>query len=119
MTSHDEDGESEKTRRPPARTAERRQLQLQSMAFDQAEILFRTGKAPAPVIVHFLKQSSDREKHELELEKLRRENELLRKRADQVDQADRIEELMVNATKFMGIYRGDGTPEDYSEYDNG
>lgn len=114
MASREKSEESEKPKRPSATTPEGRELQLQALAFDQAELQFREGVAPAPVTIHFLKLASER--NQLELEKLRLESLHLIKKNEQIDMGERIEELFSEAIKHMTIYRGDGAPEDYEGY---
>lgn len=115
MSSLDNSGESIKRKRPPAKSPKGRENQLINLAYDQAELLLREGKAPAPVIVHFLKMGTERDK--LELEKLRHESQYLEKKTEMVDQGERLEEMMTKATESMRTYQGNGDPEDYEQYD--
>lgn len=114
MASREKSEDPVKPKRPPATTPEGRELQLQALAFDQAELQLREGVAPAPVVVHFLKLASER--NQLELEKMRLESEHIIKKNEQIDQNERIEELFEKATKSMTIYQGRGEPEDYEGY---
>lgn len=108
--------ESNRPRRPPATTPEGRERQLISMAYDQAELQLLEGSAPAPVVVHFLKLATEREK--LEREKLKAAIELDKKKVEQTDQAARLESLYSDAIEKMTIYQGNGNREDYDVYDN-
>lgn len=115
MSSHGEDVEPKKRRRPPARTPRARENQLIGMAYDQAEALMLEGRAPAPVLLHFLNLPTTKRK--LEEEKLRREVAYIDKKTEQVDQGERLQEMMEKATESMKIYKGDGNAEDYAQYD--
>lgn len=114
MASRDKSGDPAKPKRPPATTPEGRELQLQALAFDQAELQLREGVAPAPVVVHFLKLASER--NQLELEKIKLESARIIKQNERDDQADRLEELYASAIKHMVVYQGKGEEEDYDGY---
>lgn len=95
------------TRRPrPALTPEARENQLIALAIDRAEQQLLDGTASSQVITHYLKLGSTKER--LEREKLERENELLRAKAESIQSAQRIEELYKNALDAMRSYRGEG-----------
>lgn len=115
MSSHEEDVEPKKRRRPPARTPRARENQLISLAYDQAEALMLEGKAPAPVLLHFLNLPT--EKRRLEVEKLRKEVSYLDKKTEQVDQGERLQEMMVKATEAMKMYKGEGDPDEYKDFE--
>lgn len=103
---------SESTRRSsrPALTPEARENQLISLAVDVAEEQLRNGTASSQVITHYLKLGSTKER--LEREKLERENELLRAKAEAMQSAQRVEELYTNALNAMRNYSGNGRNED-------
>lgn len=103
---------SESTRRSsrPALTPEARENQLISLAVDVAEEQLRNGTASSQVITHYLKLGSIKER--LEREKLERENELLRAKAEAMQSAQRVEELYTNALNAMRNYSGNGRNED-------
>ncbi len=92
------------TRRKPAKTPEAREQQLISMAIDASEELILTGKAPAPVLTHYLKMGSTREK--LEQEKLRQENELLKAKIKTLESVERQEVMYREALDAMSNYKG-------------
>ena len=114
MATRKKSEDPEFPKRPPARTPEARQNEMVALAFDQAELMLREGKAPAPIVVHYLKLGTETSK--LEVERLRSEISLRNKQVEQVDQADRIEELTASAIKQMTIYQGHGDAEDYEDY---
>ena len=90
---------------PPARTLEEREDQLIALANERAEEQLRNGTASSQVIVHFLRLGSTR--NQIELEKLRKENELLKAKAHAIESGERMEELYAEAIKAMGHYRGE------------
>lgn len=98
------DDDIPKRRGRPATTVEARENQLVSLAVDLAEKQMREGTASAQVITHYLKLGTQRE--ELEREKLRNENVLLRNRAEQVAAATRIESMYAEALNAMRAYSG-------------
>lgn len=104
----------ERTRRPPARTPEDRENQLVSKAVDLAEKQIADGTASSQVVTHFLKLGSTRE--QLEQERLRRENELLKAKVEQLATAARLEELVGDALKAFRSYAGQPSPESDDEY---
>ena len=85
-------------------TPEERENQLISLAFDRAEQQLRDGTASSQVITHFLKLGTV--KNEIELEKLRRENELLAAKTTAIESAENVEKLYADAIKAMQKYRG-------------
>lgn len=99
-----------KKRKPPAKTPEGREQQLISLATDVAEEQMRNGTASSQVIVHFLKLATT--KTELEKEKLKRENELLRVKAENIESQKNIEALYKEAIDAMKTYGGFETEED-------
>ena len=105
------DGEPVKRRRR-ATTAEARERQLVALAHDKAEEQLRNGTASAQVITHFLKLGTAQAN--LEREKLRNENELLKARVDSLASQARMEEIYSQALSAMRAYSGQvDTDEDY------
>ena len=101
-------------RRPPARSPEEYEERLVSMSMELAERQIREGTATSQVLTHFLKAASTRER--LEREKLQRENELLRARAEALESSKRVEELYADALRAMRSYSGQPEPEE--DYDD-
>ena len=93
----------------PALTPEARENQLISLAFDRAEQQLRDGSASSQVITHFLKLGTV--KNEIELEKLRRENELLAAKKSAIESAESMEKIYSEAIDAMKKYRGVSTDE--------
>ena len=91
-------------------TPEARENQLVSLAVDLAEKQLLEGTASSQVITHYLKLGTT--KHKAEMEKLERENELLRAKTESLQSAKRIEELYEEALRAMKNYSGYGVDEE-------
>lgn len=87
-----------------------------SMAVELAEQRIRAGTASAQEIVHYLKLGSSRER--LEQERLTRENELLRVKAETLESAKRVEELYLSALNAMRAYSGQEPVEQTDDYED-
>ena len=95
-----------------ALSPEARENQLISLAVNLAEQQLREGTASSQVITHYLKAASV--KNQLEIERLREENQLLRAKTEALQSQKNIEELYANAIKAMQRYGGRGdSDEDY------
>ncbi len=105
--------ETKKRKRPPAKSLESRENQLIELAVDVAEEQMRNGTASSQVITHFLKLGTTRAA--LEKEKLERENNLLRAKAEHIDSMDKIEGLYNDAIKAMRHYSGNDLGDIYDE----
>ena len=88
----------------PALSPEARENQLISLAVDRAEQQLRDGTASAQVITHYLKLGSSKER--LEQEKLSNEVELIKRKTEALQSAQKIEELYENALNAMRRYGG-------------
>lgn len=99
---------------PPVTTPEAREDQMIVLAIDLAEQQLREGVASTPVITHYLKLGSEREK--LEREKLIAENEALRAKTEQLKSAQRSEETHKELLKAFAKYSGNFDPEEYDDY---
>ena len=104
-------GKNSGTRRRPARSPEAREQQMISYAVDLAEEQLRNGTASSQIITHYLKEASL--KHQIELEKLRLENELIRAKTESLEREQRTEEMFKNAIEAMKRYSGNGDPDEY------
>lgn len=94
----------------PALTPEARENQMISLAVDLAEKQLIEGTASSQVITHYLKLGTMN--HKLELEKLQKENELLKAKTESLQSSQRIEELYADAIKAMQQYGGHDDIED-------
>ena len=99
----------------PATTPEGRENQLISQAINLAERQLSEGTASAQVISHYLKLGSSRER--LEQERLSRENELLRVRAEAMESSKEVQQLYQEALNAMRSYAGQN-PIEYDDGDN-
>lgn len=102
-----------KKRRPPAKDPEARENQLIALAIDVAERQLSEGTASAQVITHYLKLGTTKER--LEKEKLARENELLRVKAESYESQKNIETLYKDAINAMKAYSGMDSGDDYDD----
>lgn len=102
--------------RPPAAlNPEDRENQLIAAAVNLAEKQLLEGTASPSVITHYLRLASEKER--LEREKLKRENEVLRAKAEAYESNKRTEELYANAIEAMRSYSGMGSQDEY-EFEN-
>lgn len=95
---------STKKRRAPASTPEARESQLISLAVDCVEERMRNGTASAQEYIHFLKLAST--KAQLELEKIKRENEFLKAKKEALESNKKSEEMYTKAITAMRSYAG-------------
>lgn len=101
-----------KKRGRTATTPEEREKQLQNLAYDLAEKQLINGSASSQVISQLLKGGGSRE--QLELEKLRHDNDLLVAKIGALETAGRIEEKIEAAIEAFRRYTGD-TPLELEE----
>lgn len=94
----------------PATSAESRELELASDAYDLAEKQLQAGTASSQVITHFLKMGSSRER--LEQQRIQHENELMEVKREQIEGQKRVEELYLTALEAMRSYSGQIAPPD-------
>lgn len=94
----------------PALTPEGRENQLVSLAVDLAEKQLLEGTASSQVITHYLKLGTM--KHKAEMEKLERENELLRAKTESLQSAKKVEELYAQAMEAFKGYRSSANDYD-------
>ena len=95
---------SPRKRRAPASSPEAREKQMIALAINRVEERMRNGTASAQEYVHFLKLASTKE--QLELEKIRNENELLKAKKAALESAKRTEEMYTKAIAAMRSYAG-------------
>lgn len=106
-------GERFMNRNFPAESPEARENELIAAAVNLAEKQLLEGTASPSVITHFLRLASGRE--QLEREKLERENEVLRAKAEALESNRRTEELYAEAIEAMRRYSGFGNDSDFEE----
>lgn len=91
----------------PALTPEARENQLAALAVDLAEKQLIEGTASAQVITHYLKIASTQ--GQLEKERLKEENKLLKAKTEAIQSTKRSEELMKEAIQAFRSYSGQGS----------
>lgn len=106
-----ESSQSSSKRMRPALSPEARENQLVSLAVDLAEKQLREGTASSQVITHYLKLGSTKEK--LEKDILAKQKELIEAKTQNLQSAQRIEELYKEALSAMQRYSGQGESDDY------
>ena len=88
----------------PALTPEARENQMIALAVDLAEKQLIDGTASSQVITHYLKLGT--EQYKKELERLEKENELLRARTENIKRAERVEEAYAEVIQAIKRYSG-------------
>lgn len=91
-------------KKPPARSLDAREKEVVSLAVELAERQLRDGSASPSVITHYLKLGTT--SYQLELEKLKHENELLQAKTDNIRSLGRMEELYEEAIESLRRYQG-------------
>lgn len=99
----------------PSLSTEGRANQLVALAYNLAEKQLREGTASSQVITEFLKLGST--KNKLELEKLKRETELLTTKAEKIKSEQRSEEVFAEAIRAMQRYNGERVDMEVDEFD--
>lgn len=100
-------------KRPPARTKEARENQLIDLATRVAEKQLEEGTASAQVITHYLKLATVKE--DLEREKLREENKLLKARTEAIESTARQEALYAEVLSAIKSYNGAPMKDDLDD----
>ena len=88
-----------------ATTPEQREQDLIGLAVDCAEQQLRSGRASSQVITHYLKLATG--KQELELEKIKLENQLLEEKTKMIKAQQQSEEFYSRVIDAFKSYRGD------------
>ena len=104
------DGLSIKPRSRPGMTPESRMKQLVAEAVDLVEKRLLNGTATSQETTTLIRYGSESSK--LEIEKLKRENELLAAKTAALESEKRIEELYLNALNAMRDYSGTNTDDE-------
>lgn len=99
---------------PPAISVDDRYDQLIELAVGLAEERLRDKSASNQLIAEIIRYGSTKEK--LQREKLAREAEVLRVKAEALESARRTEELYADAIRAIGIYDGSAAEEEYYDY---
>ena len=86
----------------PVLSPEAYENRLINMAYKAVEKRIESGEATAAELVHFLRQGSIKE--QLELEKLKKENELLKAKTESISSQKEVKELYANAINAFRKY---------------
>lgn len=100
-----------KTRTPL--TPEARENQMISLAMDLAEQQLRDGTASSQLITEFVKRGSTKARIEKEL--LEKQRDLAAAKADSIKAEADLKEIMEEAMKAIGRYRGEEEEEVYDD----
>lgn len=101
--------QSKTPRRPPATSPEDSERRLQALAFEVAERQLRDGTISSTVLAQLVKSGTQRER--LEQERLKREVDLLQRKAEGMESAIRMEEKYDAAIAAMRAYGGHDTQD--------
>ena len=96
---------------PPAGSPEERENQLIALAYDAVEERIRTGKASSAEYVHFLRAGSMKQREEID--KLQKENEMLRAKTEALRSEVDRKELYEEAIRAMQSYAPQISEDDY------
>lgn len=102
----------------PAKTPEAQEQRMINLTMRQTEQMLREGRAPAPVLVHFLRLAT--EKTKLENQKLEAETKKSLAQVQQIEQQKHSDELYEKALAAFKSYGGGtfGNTEIYDEEDD-
>lgn len=103
-------GSEQRRTRPPI-TVEAKENQMGSLAMDLAEKQLREGTASSQVITHFLKLMSTKE--QLEKERLKEENKLLKAKTEALEAQKESKQLYEDAIKAFKRYSGQDVGDEY------
>lgn len=104
MARRNDDELTAPRRRSPAKTPEERESMLIAMSLSRIEQQIADGTVSSQVLTHFAKLGSSRER--LEQERLRNENEVLRKKVQTMEAAVDVKNLMEDALAAFKGYSG-------------
>ena len=100
----------------PAMSPEAVENRIINKAYKSVEKRIDEGTATAAELIHFLRLGSTKE--QLELEKLKKENELLKAKAGAIRSQEETKELYENAIKAFSRYSGHTNYEEGDEEDD-
>lgn len=100
----------------PVMSPEAYENRLINMAYKAVEKRIESGEATAAELVHFLRQGSIRE--QLELEKMKKENELLKAKTESIASQKEVKELYAEAINAFRKYSGVPTMNDDEDVDD-
>ena len=98
----------------PVRTPEAQEQLMINLSMKQAEQMLRDGRAPAQIVVHFLKLATEKAKYENE--KLKAETEMAISKSDLMKSQQHSEELYAKAIEAFKSYGGGSSYEEEDDY---
>lgn len=108
--------DKKKTSSRPAMSPEAYENRLINKAYKAVEKRIESGEATAAELVHFLRQGSIKE--QLELEKLKKENELLKAKTESIASQKEVKELYAEAINAFRRYSGIPTLDEEESEDD-
>ena len=93
-----------RSKTPPARTPEEQEKRMINLSMNQAEQMLSEGRAPAQIVVHFLKLATEKARYENE--KLKAETEMARAKAEALEAQKHYEEIAEKAINAFKAYGG-------------
>lgn len=96
--------ETKKSKSRPAMSPEAVENRLINKAYKAVEKRIDSGEATAAELVHFLREGSIKQQYELE--KLKKENELLRAKTESIQSQKEVKELYSEAISAFRRYSG-------------
>ena len=103
-------GESKKVKKsekevPISRTLDERETRCVSYATAQAEKMLADGTAPNSIVLHYLREGTNKRKQENE--KLKYEIELVKAKTEAIKAQQRSDEMLAEALKCFRHYNGE------------
>lgn len=95
----------------PALSPEAEEQECIALAMKLVKERLKNGTASSQETTHFLKQASM--KNQLEMEKLRQENELTKAKTEQIASSERSEQIYKDAIEAFRTYSGGGSTDDH------
>lgn len=100
----------------PAMSPEAYENRLINKAYKAVEKRIDSGEATAAELVHFLREGSMKQQYELD--KLKKENELLRAKTEAIASQKEVKELYTQAINAFRRYSGQPSYEDEDDLDD-
>lgn len=100
---------------PPPKTPEAQEQRMINLSMKQAEKMLEEGRAPAQIVVHFLKLAT--EKAKLENEKLKAETEMAHSKSEVMQAQKHYDEIVTRAVEAFKRYGGGSGTFDDSDND--
>lgn len=91
----------------PAKSAQDRENQVISLAYDLAEKQIREGTASSQIIHHFLKLGTEKER--LERDILRQQSKLIGAKTKSIESQENMDKMYADAIAAMKRYTGNGS----------